>query len=79
MSMNDIVVAGAGTGDLTHEVQEALNEADVVLASSRFRKLIPPNKRIIDLKDFDEAFNQLEHEHGRKMILLNVLVIMDIK
>ncbi len=71
MSMNEIVVAGAGIGDFTHEVQSALNEADVVLASSRFRDLIPQGKRIIDLKDFDSSFSQLEHEHGNKLILLS--------
>ena len=69
--MSEIVVAGAGTGDFTHEVLDALNEADVVAASSRFRKLIPADKRIIDLKDFNEAFNQLENEQGNKLILLS--------
>lgn len=72
--MNEIVIAGAGSGSeshLTHEVREALMNSDVILASSRFRKLIPPDKRIIYLKDFDETFNQLEHEHGNKLILLS--------
>ena len=72
--MSEIIIAGAGSGNesqLTHEVHEALMNSDVVLASSRFRKLIPPNKRIIDLKDFDETFNQLEHERGNKLILLS--------
>ncbi|MBQ6111394.1 MAG: precorrin-6y C5,15-methyltransferase (decarboxylating) subunit CbiE [Synergistaceae bacterium] len=72
--MSEIIVAGAGSGDesqLTHEVHEALMNSDVILASSRFRKLIPPDKRIIDLKDFDSSFNQLEHEHGNKLILLS--------
>ena len=74
MLMNEIIVAGAGSGNeshLTHEVHEALMNSDVILASSRFRKLIPPDKRIIDLKDFDASFNQLEHEHGKKLILLS--------
>lgn len=72
--MIEIIIAGAGSGDesqLTHEVREALMNSDVILASSRFRKLIPPDKRIIDLKDFDSSFNQLEHEHGNKLILLS--------
>lgn len=69
--MNEIIVAGAGTGELTHEVHEALSEADVVLSSSRFIKLIPEGKKIIPLKDFDSSFSQLEHEHGRKLILLS--------
>ena len=69
--MNDIVVAGAGTGDLTHEVQEALNEADVVLASPRFESIIPSGKKFIPMRDFDSSFTQLEHEHGNKLILLS--------
>ena len=72
--MNEITVAGAGSGNeshLTHEVYEALMNSDVILASSRFRKLIPPDKRIIDLKDFDASFHQLEHEYGNKLILLS--------
>lgn len=69
--MNDIIVAGAGTGDLTHEVQNALNEADVVLASPRFESIIPSGKKFIPMRDFNSSFTQLEHEHGKKLILLS--------
>ena len=72
--MSEIIIAGAGSGNesqLTHEVREALMNSDVILASSRFRKLIPHDKRIIDLKDFGSSFNQLEHEHGNKLIMLS--------
>ena len=68
---NEIIVAGAGTGEFTHEVSEALNESDVVLSSSRFIKLIPQGKKIIPLKSINESLSQLEQEHGRKLILLS--------
>lgn len=71
ISMNEIIVAGAGTGDFTHEVQNALNEADVVLSSPRFESIIPFGKKFIPMRDFDSSFSQLEHEHGRKLILLS--------
>ena len=53
--MNKITVAGAGTGaflHLTPEVKKALEDAEIIIASSRFLNLLPDDKNFIDLKNF---------------------------
>ena len=43
----EIIIAGAGVGSLTLEVQEALKNADVIFAASRFVNLVPSGKKIL--------------------------------
>ena len=59
--MREIVIAGAGLGDVTSEVAKAIRESDVVIADSRFADKIPPGKKMIPVKNFP----QLENESGR--------------
>ena len=65
--MREIVIAGAGLGDVTSEVAKAIRESDVVIADSRFADKIPPGKKIIPVKNFP----QLENESGRILILVS--------
>ena len=51
--MREIIVTGIGTGRftiITPEVQEAINEADVVIADKRFSPLIPSAKKLLTSK-----------------------------
>ena len=65
--MREIVIAGAGLGDVTSEVAKAIRESDVVIADSRFADKIPPGKKMIPVKNFP----QLENESGRILILVS--------
>ena len=72
--MNDITIAGAGTGSLQHltpEVVNAINEADVVVLSSRFLNLVPNDKKIIILEDFNETFKKIQNESRNILILVS--------
>ena len=63
----EIIIAGAGVGSLTLEVQEALKNADVIFAASRFVNLVPSGKKVIDIKNY----SQLENETGKIIILVS--------
>lgn len=65
--MREIVIAGAGLGDVTAEVMRAVNEADIVIADSRFWEIIPGGKKRIDIRNF----TQLESETGKILILVS--------
>ena len=65
--MNEIIIAGAGAGSLTLEVSEALKSADVIFSAKRFERLIPANKKIIDIKNYSE----LSNETGKILILVS--------
>ncbi len=65
--MREIVIAGAGLGDVTSEVMNAVNDADVVIADSRFADMIPIGKKVIPVKNF----SQLENESGKILILVS--------
>lgn len=65
--MREIVIAGAGLGDFTQEVANAINDSDIVIADSRFADKIPNGKKIIPVKNF----SQLENEAGRILILVS--------
>ena len=65
--MREIVIAGAGLGEFTSEVANAVNESDVVIADSRFAGMIPAGKKIIPVKNF----SQLENESGKILILVS--------
>ena len=69
--MPEIIIAGAGLGSLTPEVREAVSRAEVVCCSSRFLKLIPDGKRVIDLKNFAQAFSGIAQESGQVVILVS--------
>ncbi|MBQ7544458.1 MAG: precorrin-6y C5,15-methyltransferase (decarboxylating) subunit CbiE [Synergistaceae bacterium] len=69
--MREIIVAGAGTGTLTPDVQDVLSTADAVCASERFAALVPPVKKFIPLKKFADAFSEIEKEAGRVVILVS--------
>ena len=72
--MNEITVAGAGTGSqehLTPEVKNEINKSDVVVLNSRFLNLIPAGKKIIILEDFNETFEKIKNERGNILILLS--------
>ena len=65
--MREIVIAGAGLGDVTSEVMNAIRDAEIVIASSRFADMIPADKKRIDIKNFAE----LENESGKILILVS--------
>ena len=65
--MREIVIAGAGLGEFTSEVANAIRDSDVVIADSRFAGMIPPGKKIIPVKNF----SQLENESGKILILVS--------
>lgn len=65
--MREIVIAGAGLGEITPEVMRAVDESDVVFADSRFAEMIPAGKKIIPVKNF----SQLENESGKILILVS--------
>ncbi len=72
--MLEIVIAGAGTGDLAHmtpEVREAILRADVVCGSGRFRNLVPLTRKFIELANFAETFTKIERESGQVIILVS--------
>lgn len=52
---------------MTSEVQEAVNNADVIFAASRFRALVPEGKKFIDIKDY----LRIETEQGKILILVS--------
>ncbi len=63
----EIIIAGAGAGSLTLEVQEALKSADVIFAASRFVNLVQSGKKVIDIKNY----SQLANETGKIVILVS--------
>ena len=65
--MREIIIAGAGTGQITPEVQEAISEAEVIFCAQRFHYLIPDGKRIMDIMNF----NAMEQEKGNVLILVS--------
>ena len=65
--MREIVIAGAGLGSFTPEVMKAVNEADIVFADSRFREMIPPGKKITDIRKFAE----IDGESGKILVLVS--------
>ena len=72
--MNKITVAGVGTGSkahLTPETQNAINEADVIVSNSRFVNLIPNDKKIIQLDNFNDTFTKIKNEAGKILILVS--------
>lgn len=72
--MNEITVAGVGSGSplhLTPEVQNAINNANVIVLNSRFLDLIPQDKKIIMLEDFNETFRKIQNEIGKILILVS--------
>lgn len=69
--MPDITVAGAGTGMLTAEVRDAIACADVVCAALRFKGLVPPDKRFIELKKFSDTLREIDGETGNVVILVS--------
>ena len=72
--MNEITIAGVGTGSqehLTPEVKNAIINSDVVVLSSRFLHLIPNDKKIIILGDFNETLKKIQNEQGNILILVS--------
>lgn len=72
--MCDITVAGAGTGALQHltpEVKDAILESDTIVSSPRFLHLVPKDKKIITLADFNETFTKIQNDSGKILILLS--------
>ncbi|MBQ7155095.1 MAG: precorrin-6y C5,15-methyltransferase (decarboxylating) subunit CbiE [Synergistaceae bacterium] len=69
--MPEIIVAGAGTGSLTPEVQEAVLSADAVCASERFKFLIPRAAKFIPLRKFAGTFHEIDRESGIVVILVS--------
>ncbi len=72
--MNEITIAGAGTGSpehLTPEVKNAINEAEIIVLSPRFLDLIPKDKNIIILENFNETFNKIQNETKNILILVS--------
>ena len=72
--MNEITIAGAGSGSalhLTPEVKNAINEADVIALNSRFLGIIPKDKKIIQLEDFNGTFKKIQNETGNILILVS--------
>ncbi|MBR1487141.1 MAG: precorrin-6y C5,15-methyltransferase (decarboxylating) subunit CbiE [Synergistaceae bacterium] len=72
--MNEITIAGVGTGSqehLTPEVKNAINNSDVVVLSSRFLHLIPSDKKIIILDNFNETLKKIQNETGNILILVS--------
>ncbi len=70
----DITVAGAGSGSFLHltpEVKDALENSEVIVASSRFLNLIPRNKKFIELKNFSDTFAKVKSEAGKILILVS--------
>ena len=69
--MPEIIVAGAGTGSLTLEVQEVILRADAVCAAPRFRNLVPAAKKFIELQKFEDTFREIDCESGIVVILVS--------
>jgi len=72
--MNEITIAGVGTGStehLTPEVKNAINDADVVVLNFRFLNLIPNDKKIIELENFNDTFKKIQNESGNILILVS--------
>ena len=72
--MNEIIVAGVGTGaleHLTHEVSRAIKDADVIVSNSRFVKIIPDGKKFIELTNIKETFTRIQDEQGKILILVS--------
>lgn len=65
--MREVIIAGAGTGQITQEVRGAINSADVIFCAKRFRELIPSGKRIHDIMSYPE----IEHEQGIILLLVS--------
>lgn len=65
--MRELIVAGAGIGQLTPEVREAVSAADVVFSSPRFWHVIPEGKRVIDIK----SFTDIDSEAGQVLVLVS--------
>ncbi len=65
-----IIIAGAGTGSvfqLTPEVKNLIDDADIIFSDKRFNALIPEYKRVIDIKNYSE----LEIFTGKILILVS--------
>ncbi len=69
--MLEITIAGEGTGNITQQVREALNEAEIVFANERFRSLVDVEK-FRALKNFSDAFNFIENDSEHSKILFLV-------
>ena len=72
--MNNITIAGAGSGSelhLTPEVKNEIYNADVVVLSQRFLHLIPSDKKIIELDGFNETLEKIQNESGNILILVS--------
>lgn len=72
--MNEITVAGAGTGSpmhLTPEVKKAIEEAEIIVANKRFFNLILDNKKFIELKNFHDTFEKIQNLSGKILILVS--------
>ena len=68
-----ITIAGAGTGSdshLTPEVKDAINDSDVIFASSRFQNLIPSHKTFHALTNFSQAFDLIASIRDSKVLIL---------
>ena len=68
-----ITIAGAGTGSeshLTPEVKDAINDSDVIFASSRFANLIPSHKTFHALTNFSQAFELIASMRDSKVLIL---------
>ena len=71
--MNKITIAGAGTGSFFHvtpEVQNAIKKSEIIIASSRFKNLIPASKKFIELKNFQDTFNEIENNSDKNILIL---------
>ena len=72
--MLEITVAGVGTGSekyLIPEVIDAIKNADLIFASSRFQNLIPYGRKFFEIKNFDSAFNKIKTENKNALILVS--------
>ncbi|MBQ6772956.1 MAG: precorrin-6y C5,15-methyltransferase (decarboxylating) subunit CbiE [Synergistaceae bacterium] len=68
--MLEIIIAGEGTGLMTQQVREALNESDTIFAHERFRALINDERKFIALKNFNDAFNFIDNYESAKILFL---------
>ena len=62
--MRNIIIAGAGIGEnlrLTQEVINAIENSEYIIAARVHEKIIPADKKIIWLDDFERAFKILDN------------------
>ena len=67
--MLEIIIAGEGTGLMTQQVGDALNESDIVFANERFKSLVDERK-FIALKNFNDAFTYIDNYESAKILFL---------